>query len=395
MQDCILMSTIQLSGINKVYPDGHLAVSEFDLTIREGEFFVLVGASGCGKSTVLRIIAGLEAATGGEVKIDGHVVVDDDPRGRDVAMTFQGFALYPMMTVAENIGFPLVVAKVDRASIERRVAEIAALLQLTDVLHDRPGRLSGGQRQRAALGRAIVREPRLLLMDEPMSNLDAKLRAETRVVITRIQRRLALTTLYVTHDQVEAMTMGDRVAVMDQGRIRQCGPPMELYDDPVDAFVAQSLGSPRMNLVVATVINATDEPAVQIGHQVLQFDRAVLARFPGLSQVVGGRVALGIRPEFVGMDPGGSLVVGVSHVENLGDRLAVHARIDAAAVTPTADGVVVGDVRSSTFIVAAGSGTEVDAWQPLRLTVDTSKINFFDLATGDSMACHAVVGAVT
>ena len=253
------MSSLQLRHVSKSYGNGRV-VADLDLQVDDGELFVLVGPSGCGKTTVLRMIAGLEDVSCGDVLMDGVVINDVDAGQRDIAMAFQTYALYPHMTVAENIGFPLRLAHERVASVNRRVREVADLLQLADVLDRHPKQLSGGQQQRSALGRALVREPRLLLMDEPMSNLDTQLRAETRSAIWRIQRRLHLTTVCVTHDQVEAMSMGDRIAVMHQGRIVQCGRPSELYERPVDVFVGQFIGSPSMNVLEATVVGTPDAP---------------------------------------------------------------------------------------------------------------------------------------
>jgi multiple sugar transport system ATP-binding protein len=233
------MSTLELRGLRKVHPDGTEAVAGVDVVVGDGEFFVIVGPSGCGKTSILRMIGGLEPVTSGEVLIDGGRVNEVPANARDVAMVFQDNVLYPHLTVADNIGFALRLAKVGRREIDKRVGEIARLLQLTDVLRRYPSQLSGGQRQRAAMGRAIVRTPRVLLMDEPMSNLDAKLRTATRFEILALHRLLGVTTVYVTHDQIEAMAMGDRAAVMRDGRIVQCGSPIELYDAPADLFVAQ------------------------------------------------------------------------------------------------------------------------------------------------------------
>jgi multiple sugar transport system ATP-binding protein len=380
------MATVELKGINKVYPDGFLAVPDLDLAISEGEFFVLVGPSGCGKSTVLRVVAGLEAVTGGDVFIDGDRVNDVNARDRDIAMAFQNSALYPNMTVAENIGFPMLLAKVPKATIARRVREVAEVLNLSDVLERYPGRLSGGQQQRVALGRAIIREPRLLLMDEPMSNLDAKLRTETRTVITAVQRRLGVTTLYVTHDQVEAMTMADRVAMINRGRILQCGPPMELYANPVNIFVAQFLGSPQMNVVLAVITGEHDAIGLRVGSHTIRLDDATMARFPGLRYRVGQTVAVGLRPETLHESPGGLLTVSVTYIERVGDRLHVYATLDAPAVTQSDADVEIDEGRTSTVIVLMSTGSNVNLWQPLELSFDLSEMHLFDIRTGYSLA---------
>jgi multiple sugar transport system ATP-binding protein len=380
------MTTVQLKGINKVYPDGFLAVPDLDLVIHEGEFFVLVGPSGCGKTTVLRVVAGLEAVTGGDVFIDSVRVNDIDARDRDIAMAFQNSALYPNMTVAQNIGFPMVIAKVPKATIAQRVKEVAEVLNLSDVLDRYPGRLSGGQQQRVALGRAIIREPRLLLMDEPMSNLDAKLRAETRTVITAVQRRLGVTTLYVTHDQVEAMTMADRVAVISHGRILQCGPPMDLYDNPVNIFVAQFLGSPQMNVVLATITSHDDILGLRVGSHTIWLDDAAITRFPGLRYRVGQTVALGLRPEALHESPGSSVTVSVTYIERVGERLHVYATLDAPGVMQPDAEVEIDGGRTSTVIVLMSTGSDVNLWQRLDLTFDLSQMHLFDSHTGATLA---------
>src|SRR6195952_4946199 len=243
------MAEIVLDGVTKVFDDGYEAVKDLNLDIADGEFMILVGPSGCGKSTALRMIAGLEDITGGELIIGGDVVNDKAPRDRDIAMVFQNYALYPHMTVRDNMGFALKLAKVDRAEIEKRVNEAAKILDLTDHLERKPANLSGGQRQRGAMGRAIVREPSAFLMDEPLSNLDAKLRVQMRTAIAKLQQRLGTTTVYVTHDQTEAMTLGDRVAVMRRGYVQQVGSPRELYNSPANLFVGGFIGSPAMNLL--------------------------------------------------------------------------------------------------------------------------------------------------
>src|SRR5579864_9349045 len=247
------MATIDLEQINKVYSNGFHAVRDLDLDVRDGEFMVLVGPSGCGKTTALRMVAGLEDITSGTLRIGGKPVNDVTPKDRDIAMVFQNYALYPHMTVAENIGFALQLRKLPKAEIAAKVNDTAEILGLTEWLKRKPGQLSGGQRQRVAMGRAIVREPSVFLMDEPLSNLDAKLRVQMRAEVARIQRRVGVATLYVTHDQVEAMTMGDRVAVLRAGVLQQCDSPQTLYDSPKNLFVAGFMGSPAMNLFEATI----------------------------------------------------------------------------------------------------------------------------------------------
>ena len=360
-------------------------MADLDLEVGDGELFVLVGPSGCGKTTVLRMIAGLENVSSGEVVMDGVVINDLEPGERDVAMAFQAYALYPHLTVAGNIGFPLRTAHVRGATVDRRVREVADLLQLADVLDRWPNQLSGGQQQRSALGRALIREPRLLLMDEPLSSLDTKLRAETRSVIWRLQRRLALTTVCVTHDQVEAMSMGDRIAVMRQGRIVQCGPPLELYDTPVDLFVAQFIGSPSMNVIEAHVAGSGEALALRIGRQTVALDDEALARLPVLPRLVGRNVALGVRPEAFKRDESGSLVASVSYSERLGPDQLVHATIGARRVSSAERGATIDHDAVAPIVVALEASAAVNVWEPLTLRVDTSQIHLFDLSTGAAL----------
>ena len=378
------MTKIQLDDVSKVYADGVVAVRHVDLDIDDGEFRVLLGPSGCGKSTVLRMIAGLEEASDGEIRFDGERTNDFGPRQRDVAMAFQQHALYPHMTVAENLGFPLKVTGVHAADITARVEEIARLLRLTDVLHRRPSRISGGQQQRVSLGRSIIRSPRLFLMDEPLSNLDAKLRIEARAEILGIQRRLGTTTVFVTHDQAEAMAMADRITIMRDGRIVQTGTPTELYAAPTDLFVAQFLGSPKMNVVVATVIEDGDGHALEIGSQTLSLrDPSSPARW---STLVGRRIAVGIRPESLERVPDGELLASVASIEALGPELLVHALIDAPTVELTASGIEVSTDRESPIAAFTDAHDHVDLFAPFALRVDSAAIHLFDLETGNSMA---------
>ena len=379
------MSTLELKDLSKSHPDGTQAVAGVDLAIEDGEFFVLVGPSGCGKTTVLRMVAGLEPVTGGEVLVDGVGVNGVPANARDVAMVFQDNVLYPHLTVGENIGFALRIAKVGKRQIESKVAEVARLLQLTDLLDRYPAQLSGGQQQRAAMGRAIVRRPRLLLMDEPMSNLDAKLRTETRFEITALHQLVRVTTLYVTHDQVEAMAMGDRAAVMRDGRIVQCGSPIELYNHPVDLFVAQFIGTPAMNVVVATVVSHDGLPAVRIGSHTVALGEAGRRALHGVEQLVGRRVALGFRPEAVRRDPGGPLVVSPTWAEPRGVDQLVTARIDASRVTETRAGAVVSEDTSSMIHVSMPARDVIDIWKPLPLSIDPASIHLFDLDSGTAL----------
>jgi multiple sugar transport system ATP-binding protein len=379
------MATLELKGLSKVHPDGTQAVAEIDLAVDDGEFFVLVGPSGCGKTSVLRMVAGLEPVTAGEVLVDGVRVNDTPANARDVAMVFQDNVLYPHLTVGENIGFALRLAKLGKRQIARKVAEIARLLQLTDLLDRYPAQLSGGQQQRVAMGRAIVRTPRLLLMDEPMSNLDAKLRTETRFEIIALHQLVHVTTLYVTHDQVEAMAMGDRAAVMRDGRIVQCGSPIDVYDHPVDLFVAQFIGSPPMNVVAATVVVSDGSPAVRIGAHTVALGDEGLHALPGVEQMMGRRVALGFRPEAVRRDPDGPLVVSPTWAEPRGVDQLVTARIDASRVTETRDGIVVSEDTSSMIHVSMSARDVIDIWKPLPLSIDTGSIHLFDLVMGAAL----------
>ena len=379
------MSTLELKDLSKSHPDGTQAVAGVDLAIEDGEFFVLVGPSGCGKTTVLRMVAGLEPVTGGEVLVDGVGVNGVPANARDVAMVFQDNVLYPHLTVGENIGFALRIAKVGKRQIKSKVAEVARLLQLTDLLDRYPAQLSGGQQQRAAMGRAIVRRPRLLLMDEPMSNLDAKLRTETRFEITALHQVVRVTTLYVTHDQIEALAMGDRAAVMRDGRIVQCGSPIELYNHPVDLFVAQFIGTPAMNVVVATVVSHDGLPAVRIGSHTVALGEAGRRALHGVEQLVGRRVALGFRPEAVRRDPGGPLVVSPTWAEPRGVDQLVTARIDASRVTETRDGAVVSEDTSSMIHVSMPARDLIDIWKPLPLSIDPASIHLFDLDSGAAL----------
>ena len=283
------MAEIVLEHVVKRYPDGALAVDDFNLDIADGEFIILVGPSGCGKSTTLNMVAGLEDITQGELRIDGEVVNDKAPKDRDIAMVFQSYALYPHMTVAENMGFPLKLAGENKATIREKVEQAAQMLELTQHLDRRPSNLSGGQRQRVAMGRAIVRQPKAFLMDEPLSNLDAKLRVQMRTQVSRIQKSLGTTTLYVTHDQTEAMTLGDRVAVLKKGVLQQIASPRELYEQPVNLFVAGFIGSPPMNFLPARVEgNTLHLPFVDV-----QVDQSIVDRLKGDMAVVG------IRPEYL------------------------------------------------------------------------------------------------
>ena len=375
------MAQIVFERVSKTYEGGHSAVNELDLEIADGEFMVLVGPSGCGKSTALRMIAGLEDITGGRLIINGEVANELAPRDRNIAMVFQSYALYPHLTVAENIAFGLKVRRVPREAIEAKVRETAALLELTDFLNRKPAKLSGGQRQRVAMGRALVRSPNAFLMDEPLSNLDARLRGQMRAEIAKLQRMTAVTTVYVTHDQVEAMTMGHRVAVMNKGRLQQLDTPRRLYDKPVNLFVASFIGSPPINFLKGTLRSLDGELAVQTG----AFTLPVAGR-EGMS--VGQAVVIGIRPEALRlvpqMAPIGGLMARAAFVEDLGATLLAHLDIaDAEVVSP---GVIEQEedlhaIRPRLRVVLDG-GLNIISGEALSFAVDPAAIHVFDAASG-------------
>src|SRR5690348_4468015 len=323
-----------MDKVNKVYENGFHAVKDMSLDIADGEFMVLVGPSGCGKTTALRMVAGLEDITSGILRIGGKEVNDETPKERDIAMVFQNYALYPHMTVAQNIGFALKLRKLPKADVDAKVKEAAEILGLTDWLDRKPGQLSGGQRQRVAMGRAIVREPSVFLMDEPLSNLDAKLRVQMRAEVARIQRRMEVSTIYVTHDQVEAMTMGDRVTVMRDGTLQQVDTPQHLYDNPDNIFVAAFIGSPAMNLYDAVV--GEGARSLKLGSQVVDLPESVVLKRPGLRAYVGKDVVVGMRPEHLRAEAssvtGPKLTGDVELVEALGSEQVVHFTIDAHRV---------------------------------------------------------------
>ena len=380
------MSTLTMKNLQKKYPNGFEAVPGLDLHIDDGEFLVLVGPSGCGKSTVLRMVAGLEDITGGDLMIDDVKVNDSGPQQRDIAMVFQSYALYPNMTVEGNIAFAMKLRKIDKDVIKAKVAEVAELLELTPVLDRKPGQLSGGQRQRVAMGRAIVREPKLFLMDEPLSNLDAKLRVQTRAEIAKLQRRLGVTTMYVTHDQVEAMTMGDRVAVLRSGLLMQCASPTTLYDAPENLFVAQFIGSPSMNVVLGRVVTADESGiVVDVAGQTLTLAGASAQRLAGLTQYVGQQIAVGMRPESLGGDGDGAISVNVDLVEMLGSEKLVHATLGAPSVRSTDTTIETSTDTESSIIASLDPRREVHVGERLTLTVDTLRLHAFDLTTGKAI----------
>jgi multiple sugar transport system ATP-binding protein len=398
------MAQIVLDDVWKVFADGTEAVRSFGLEINDGEFMVLVGPSGCGKTTVLRMVAGLEAISKGEVRIGDRVVNDVPPKSRDIAMVFQSYALYPHMSVFDNMAFGLKLAHVPKDEINTRVREAARILGLDELLARKPRALSGGQRQRVAMGRAIVRHPHAFLMDEPLSNLDAKLRVQTRAEIARLQDDLGVTTIYVTHDQIEAMTMGDRVAVMRKGVLQQVDTPQSLYEHPANLFVAGFIGSPSMNLVEATV-TAVDGGglAIGLGEQRLAIPDEVLAERPALRGYEGRPVVLGIRPEdmedasLVADAPvDRRLTATVELVEALGSDLLVHFAVDAppaatddvrelaSDIDPVAgsDPAVIGDAHRARVIARLSPRARVTPAATVDLVVDTHRLHFFDPEDG-------------
>jgi multiple sugar transport system ATP-binding protein len=387
------VAAIELDRLTKVYADGTRAVHELSLEIADGEFVVFVGPSGCGKTSALRMIAGLEEITGGTVRVGDEVVNDLPPKARDMAMIFQNYALYPHMNVYDNMGFGLKMRGIDRAEIRRRVEAAARILGLSEVLSKRPRHLSGGQRQRVAMGRAIVREPQAFLMDEPLSNLDAKLRVQMRAEIARIQRDLRVTTIYVTHDQSEAMTLGDRVCVLRGGHLQQVDRPQVLYDRPANLFVAGFIGSPAMNLVEAELVERDGALAVRFGpHELPVAGRAEL------QGSAGRRVALGIRPEDISSSGAGApLEVAVDIKEDMGAEVYLHFAVDAPPVTADELREIVGDEaleaadeqthhHGSPFVARVERGAQVREGEKARLAVDTSRLHFFDLESGESLA---------
>jgi multiple sugar transport system ATP-binding protein len=398
------MADVIFDKVEKVYDNDVHAVHDLSLEIPDGEFVVLVGPSGCGKTTALRMVAGLEEITDGTVSIGGRVVNELTPKERDIAMVFQNYALYPHLTVADNIGFGLRLRKTPKDDVKQRVEWAGKLLGLTPYLNRRPKELSGGQRQRVAMGRAIVRQPQVFLMDEPLSNLDAKLRVQMRAEIARIQHEVGVTTIYVTHDQVEAMTMGDRVAVMRKGELQQMASPQTLYDSPKNLFVASFIGSPSMNVVEARVERADGGLAVQIGEQELAIPDSVAERRPALAGYVGRTLAVGIRPEHLEdaalSRNGGSRLRGrVLLTEALGSEILAHVEIPATPVVTddVLEGVVVneeeqsvaadliggdGDRRKTTFVGRFDPASRVTPDSDVELVVDTGKLQFFDLETG-------------
>jgi multiple sugar transport system ATP-binding protein len=360
------MATVTYDHVTKAYADGTIAVNELDLLIKDGEFLVLVGPSGCGKTTALRCLAGLEEITSGQIKIDARVVNRVPSKDRNIAMVFQSYALYPHMTVYDNLAFGLKLMKTPKQEIRRRVEEAAKILNLENLLDRKPRALSGGQRQRVALGRAIVREPAAFLMDEPLSNLDAKLRVQTRAEILRLQRRLETTTIYVTHDQVEAMTMGDRIAVMNHGLLQQIGGPPELYDNPVNVFVAAFIGSPAMNFATAKA----HDGALMLGETKLELSGR---QATAAAQNRGRDLLIGFRPEDLmlnGADGSNAVQIPaqIDVVEYLGHEELIHAQSEGHEI-----------------VALVPSEKKVQAGEKVDFTIPVEKLHVFDPETEDNL----------
>jgi multiple sugar transport system ATP-binding protein len=395
------VSEIELDGITKRYQDGTTAVRSLDLSIADGELMVLVGPSGCGKTTALRMVAGLEEITDGTILIDGQPVNDMEPRDRDIAMVFQSYALYPHLSVRDNMAFSLKYRKTPKAEIRRRVDEAARILELEELLGRKPRQLSGGQRQRVAMGRAIVRQPRAFLMDEPLSNLDAKLRVQMRAEIAKLQRSLGVTTIYVTHDQTEAMTLGSRVAVLRHGVLQQVAAPQELYSRPGNLFVAGFIGSPAMNLIEASLEPGDGGPEVVFGPHRLLVPAAVLREHAALDRYLGRKVVLGIRPEHLedaALVPDAAaesvLDVTVELREELGAEVNAHCTVGVPPVQVA--GVAIGDTEPDAaeieevpqipaLIARLDPRTTIREGEPARVYVDLSSLHFFDPDTGESL----------
>ncbi|MCY3787131.1 MAG: sn-glycerol-3-phosphate ABC transporter ATP-binding protein UgpC [bacterium] len=389
------MADVVLENINKEYENGFKAVSDLNLRINEAEFLVMVGPSGCGKSTTLRMIAGLEKISAGTLRIGDRVVNDLPPKDRDIAMVFQNYALYPHMTVFDNIAFSLKLAQRPRAEIRQRVAETARILELESQLDKRPAQLSGGQRQRVAMGRAIVRRPKVFLLDEPLSNLDAKLRVQMRAEITGLQRDVGVTTFYVTHDQVEAMTMADRVAVISQGVLQQVDTPMKLFNEPDNIFVAAFIGSPSMNLMEGVLRREGAALRVELGRQVLAVPDSVLHARPGLAGYFDRPVAVGVRPKdfedpsIASEHPADQRVrATVTHIEALGYETIVYFALEVTPVISRealelSEEEAGAAQRSSTRVHARfNPTTAVRAGDSLEVAVTVENAHFFDLDTG-------------
>jgi multiple sugar transport system ATP-binding protein len=405
MENSGSVAEITLEKLNKVYSDGTHAVRDLDLEINDGRFVVLVGPSGCGKTSALRMIAGLEPISEGIVRIGGKIVNDLPPKNRDVAMVFQNYALYPHMTAYKNMAFGLKMRQVDKVEIDRRVRDAARVLGLEDVLRKRPRTLSGGQRQRVAMGRAIVREPQAFLMDEPLSNLDAKLRVEMRAEIARIQRDLEVTTIYVTHDQVEAMTLGDEVAVMRDGVLQQYDVPQMLYDRPVNLFVAEFIGSPAMNIVGVDLERENGSLFARFGEHRVRLDDEFLSSRPALARFENKPLILGIRPEdledaALATDAPADrrIAANVDIREDMGSDVYVHFGAGGRPVRGEDVAAAIGEEaieateqqtkgKGSLFVARVGRQSTAREGDRVELLVTTNRLHFFDPATGRGIYC--------
>jgi multiple sugar transport system ATP-binding protein len=387
-----MAASIHVEDVSKVYDDGTVAVKELNLAVSEGEFVVFVGPSGCGKTTLLRMIAGLEAISAGSISIGGVRMNNVPPKDRDVAMVFQNYALYPNMSVADNMGFALKIRRVGREEVRQRVKEAAGVLGLEELLERRPRALSGGQRQRVAMGRAIVRQPQVFLMDEPLSNLDAKLRVHMRAEIARIQRDLGVTTVYVTHDQSEAMTLGDKVAIMRDGVLQQFAPPRELYSHPANLFVASFIGSPAMNLVQTRLAERDGVLHAQLGGRMVPIRHAPRAQ----GELNGRTVILGIRPEDLedadlAAPDAERVTVTVDIKEDLGAEVFVHTSLalsdgEAVLLSPADAEVARETPPTATSLVArVGRGTTAQEGEQMELAVDATRLYLFDSTTGATL----------
>jgi multiple sugar transport system ATP-binding protein len=393
------VAEITLESVGKVYPDGTRAVEALDMEVADGELVVFVGPSGCGKTSALRMIAGLEEITEGTIRIGDEVVNDLPPKDRDIAMIFQNYALYPHMSAYENMAFALKMRSVPKPQIRPRVNDAARTLGLSEILKKRPRTLSGGQRQRVAMGRAIVREPRAFLMDEPLSNLDAKLRVQMRAEIARLQRDLEVTTIYVTHDQSEAMTLGDRVAVMRAGELQQLDSPQALYRRPENLFVAEFIGSPAMNLVGADIVRHDGRLWAEFGGERIELSDALLAERPALAGFEGERIILGVRPEDLEdaalapeTPPGRRISSTVDIREDMGSEIFVHFAVAGPAVRGDDVRAAVGDEaleateeqarRGSLFVARVGRESEAAEGERIELAVEVERLHFFAIATG-------------
>ena len=391
------MADVQLKDVDKIYEGGVHAVQDLSIYVQDGEFLVLVGPSGCGKTTALRMVAGLEEITNGTISIGDRVVNNLSPKDRDIAMVFQNYALYPHLSVADNIAFGLRLRKVPKDVVNERIAWAAKLLDLTPYLARKPRELSGGQRQRVAMGRAIVREPQVFLMDEPLSNLDAKLRVQMRAEIAKLQHDLGTTTVYVTHDQVEAMTMGDRVAVMSMGVLQQIDTPQRLYDEPANLFVAGFIGTPPMNLFDGTVHATAGDVSITIGSTTLPVGAACVQRYGRVRSLDGQSVVVGIRAEDV--HPAltrtdlPTLDARIELVEALGSGLMAYLRIDATQVRPVGvdeedlpkDGEGVAGIRPN-LIAHFPPRLDLRIAETIPIAIDTAGLHFFDKETGAALS---------